>query len=216
MSPPAQNLDASRCALIVVDVQNDFFHGRGAVAQMGLDVEPVRAIMPRLHRAIELARSIGVPRIFLRGEHSHWFNTEPWLERGREGSSLDVRQVPVVEAGTWGAEFYEVEPRDDELVVTKHRYSGFAYTPLELVLQAKRCETVVLIGTATNVCVEATARDALMRGYRPVVVSDCVASGLARLHDAALEDMAQYLGAVVTLDDLARAWRTTAHLASQT
>lgn len=210
----SESLEPDRCALVVVDVQNDFFHDDGAVAQMGLDVKPVQAIMPRIHQAIEMARTADVPRVFLRGEHSHWYNSRPWLERGAAGSSVDVSRVGVVEANTWGAAFYEVEPRQEELVITKHRYSGFAYTPLELVLQAKQRETVILIGAATNVCVEATARDALMRGYRPVVVSDCVASGITRLHEAALDDMAQYLGPVVTLDDVAGAWRVRSEVAS--
>jgi ureidoacrylate peracid hydrolase len=92
-----------------------------------------------------------------------------------------------------------VSPTEDELVIVKHRYSGFAFTPLELALQTLGVDTVLLCGTSTHVCVEATARDAIMRGYRPVTVSDCVASGQARLHEAALVDMAEYLGPVVSL-----------------
>jgi ureidoacrylate peracid hydrolase len=199
-------INAEKSALIVVDVQNDFFHEHGAVAQMGLSIEPVQQIMPSIHRAIALARSAGVPRIFLRGEHNHWFNTDPWLERGFAGTTVDAQTVPIVETGSWGANFYQIDPTPEDLVITKHRYSGFAYTPLEIALQTMRCETVVLIGAATNVCVEATARDAVMKGYRPVIVSDCVASSVPRLHKAALEDMREYLGPVITLQDLINAW----------
>jgi ureidoacrylate peracid hydrolase len=118
-------------------------------------------------------------------------------------------RTPIVEAGSWGADFYRVRPRDDELVITKHRYSGFAFTPLELALQTLRATNVLICGTATNVCVEATARDAIMRGYYPVIVANCVASGQAHLHRSALEDMEEYLGAVVPLADVREAWTAT-------
>jgi len=204
--PWGHRLDPQKCVLVIVDVQNDFFHERGSAAQMGLDMEPVQRIMPNIHAAIELARSVPVPRIFVRGEHNRWFNTEPWLERGLAGSAVDAPSIPIVESGTGGADFYQVEPREDELIITKHRYSGFAYTPLEIALQTLHCETVVLIGASTNVCVESTARDAVMRGYRPVVISDCVASGIKHLHEAALEDMRHYLGPVITLEELTNTW----------
>lgn len=199
-------LDPATSALIVIDVQNDFCDSNGAAAKMGLDVGAVQAVVPNIHRLISLARARRVPRIFLRGEHSDWFNTSTWLRRGAKGRSIDATAVPIVQAGSWGAGFYEVSPREDELVITKHRYSGFAYTPLELALQTLRSTSIVLCGTATNVCVEATARDAIMKGYYPVVVEDCVASGQRDLHEAALRDMSEYLGAVVMLDDVGSAW----------
>ena len=55
-----------------------------------------------------------VPRIYLRGEHSHWFNTDVWLRRGAKGNSIDAPKVPIVEAGSWGAEFFEAHPQPDE------------------------------------------------------------------------------------------------------
>ena len=199
-------LDPKTSALVVVDVQNDFCHSDGAAAKMGLDISAVQEAVPKILELVGLARDAGVPRIYLRGEHSHWFNTDVWLRRGAKGNSIDAPKVPIVEAGSWGAEFFEVDPQPDELVVTKHRYSGFAYTPLELALQTLHTTNLVLCGTATNVCVEATARDAIMRGFYPVVVTDCVASGSADLHDAALKDMAEFLGAIVSLEDVQDAW----------
>jgi ureidoacrylate peracid hydrolase len=206
----AEQIDPRDSALVVVDVQNDFCHPEGAAARMGLDVSLVQATVPRIVELIELARSADVPRIFLKGEHSSWFNSDVWLRRGAKGRSIDAPSIPFVEAGSWGAEFYEVAPLQDELVIAKHRYSGFAYTPLELALQTLRIANVVLCGTATNVCVEATARDAIMRGYYPIVVADCVASGQDDLHRAALRDMEEYLGAVVSLEDVRDAWRSVA------
>ncbi len=174
-----ERIDLRRSALIVVDVQNDFCHPDGTAARMGLDVSAVQSVVPNIVTLIELARAHDVPRIYLRGEHNHWFDTPTWVARGAAGRSIRAQVVPYVETGTWGADFFVVTPADDELVIVKHRYSGFAYTPLELALQTLGVDTVVLCGTSTHVCVEATARDAIMRGYRPVTVENCVASGQA-------------------------------------
>jgi ureidoacrylate peracid hydrolase len=199
-------LDPKMSVLVIVDVQNDFCHEDGAAAKLGLDVSAVQDVVPRIVELIDLARDADVPRIYLRGEHNRWTNSDNWLARGGKGTSVNAERIPMVESGSWGAEFYRVNPRPDELVIVKHRYSGFAYTPLELALQTLRARNVVICGTATNVCVEATARDAIMRGYYPVVVADCVASGQPALHRAALEDMGEYLGDVVPVEEVRRAW----------
>ena len=200
-------LDKTRATLIIIDMQNDFCHEDGAAARLGQDIGPVRAVVGNVATLIEGARRAGVPRVFVRVEHDSFYDTPAWLARGRSGTTLDVDRVPVVEKGTWGADFYEgIKPRDDELVLTKYRYSAFAYTPLELALRGRGTDVLVLSGTQTNVCVMATANDALFHGFFPIMVDDCVASGSQIMHDAAVEDFRQRIGQVVGLDDVLAAW----------
>jgi ureidoacrylate peracid hydrolase len=206
-----ERLDLRASALIIVDVQNDFCHPDGAAGRMGLDVGAVQSVVPNIVSLIELARAHGIPRIYLRGEHNRWFDSPTWVARGAGGTSIHAETIPYVRSGTWGADFFVVSPADDELVIVKHRYSGFAFTPLELALQTLAVDTVLLAGTSTHVCVEATARDAIMRGYRPVTVSDCVASGQPELHEAALLDMAEYLGPVASLQEIRQALAGSGH-----
>lgn len=178
-SSSADALDPGRCALVVVDMQNDYCHPEGALARLGADVGPAPRTSASIRRLAEVAVAAGVPRIYLKTEHSHWFDTDAWLSRGRGsgGDRLDPQRVPVCAAGSWGSELFEVEPDPDALVLPKYRYSGFAYTPLELALRAKGRDTLLLCGTATEVCVEATATEALFRGFFPVIVEECVFSG---------------------------------------
>jgi ureidoacrylate peracid hydrolase len=91
--------------------------------------------------------------------------------------------------------------------MTKHRYSAFVHTPLELYLRARGATTIVLAGVATNVCVHATARDALHAGFLPVVLEDATASHTPEAHLRALEDVRGFLGRVATVADLGRIWR---------
>ena len=200
-------LIAAGCVLVLVDLQNDFCDPDGACARTGQDVSPVQRMLPAVTGLISLARACSVPTVFLRVTHSPWFDTDAWRHRGAGGSTLNAIESPVVADGSWGAEFCQVRPAPQDLVVTKHRYSGFDHTELELALRAKRCRTVVLAGTQTNVCVRQTAFDAVAHGFGVVVVRDCVASTAPGLHEASLVDIAERAGPLVRLADLRTAWR---------
>ena len=121
--------------------------------------------------------------------------------RTRPGTDL------ICQAGSWGAEFYRVEPDADEPIVLKHRYSGFVDTNLELILRSRGIKTLVVTGVATNVCVESTARDAYMRDYYVVLVDDCSATYDPAKHAATLANIADHFGVVVRSDEIFDAWR---------
>jgi ureidoacrylate peracid hydrolase len=193
--------DGTQSALVIVDYQNDFCHEDGAIAQIGQDPGPSAAILPQVTDLLETARIAGVPRIFVRVAHSEWTDTPAWTGRGS-----GAFHAPVVREGTWGAEFYGIAPGPDELVITKHRYSAFLYTPLRLALEAKRATSLVIAGVQTDVCVHATARDACQEGFVPVVVEDCVATRNESAHGEALEDIRTRIGLVRKLSDIQAAW----------
>jgi len=199
-------LDPVRCLLAVIDVQNDFCHEDGAYARMGHPVGMAAAAVEGIRAALDLARRVDVPRVVVRVAHSPWTDDPAWAARGAAGSVLDVVRVPVAREGTWGAEFFGIEPDPDAMVLTKHRYSAFVHTPLELYLRARGATTIVLAGVATNVCVHATARDALHAGFLPVVLEDATAAHSAEAHERALEDVRSFIGRVATVADLERAW----------
>ena len=53
--------------------------------------------------------------------------------------------------GSWGAEFYEVLPEENDIIVNKHRYSAFVNTRLVSVLKTLKIETLIMTGVSTNV-----------------------------------------------------------------
>lgn len=193
--------------LVLVDLQNDFCDPSGACARAGQDVMSVQKMLPAVMDLIGVAHECGVPTVFLRVVHGAWFDTAAWRRRGAGGGSLNAEETPVTVEGSWGAEFCQVVPGPDDLVITKHRYSGFDHTELELALRAKECSTVVLAGTQTNVCVRQTAFDAVSLGFSVAVVRDCVASTVRSLHEGALTDIAERAGEVIGLPDLCARWR---------
>ena len=204
MTDPARALlQSTSSALLVVDIQNDYIHPEGATGRSGRDTSAAVAMMPRLHRLIDAARRAGAPVFFLRNWHGPNTDSVPWMSRRAARSGTGG---PAGVAGSWGAEWYEVEPGPDDVVVNKHRYDGFLGTSLETMLRVRGIETVVCCGTATNVCVESTARAAHMRDFHLVLVGDCCAAPDQRLHEATLENIRRHFGFVATSDEVELAW----------
>ena len=110
-------------------------------------------------------------------------------------------------AGCLERRLYKVRPAPDEAIITKHRYGAFESTDLDLVLRSKGIRTVIMTGVATNVCVETTARQAFLRDYYVVFLSDCTATFSAAQHEAALWNIDQFFGQVVSSEDVIACWQ---------
>jgi ureidoacrylate peracid hydrolase len=201
--------DVKKAALLIVDMQNDFCYSDGALAKKGSDISLIQRMAPRLRYLLQQARAVGLPIVHIRTHHSPWTNSAPWVHR-RNGDSR--RCFP----GSWGADWYEgLEPTlgdewtpdTHEYVVTKHRYSGFLDTDLDLILRSHGIESLIMTGEATNVCVESTARDGYMKDYFIVFVDDCTATGSEEEHQATLTNMRKHFGMVVQAEDVVGVWR---------
>ncbi|MGH7265967.1 MAG: cysteine hydrolase family protein, partial [Candidatus Rokuibacteriota bacterium] len=142
------------------------------------------------------ARDAGVPVIFVNNHHDRWTDSPAWPVDGPRGCVT----------GTWGAEFYRIRPAAGEPVVIKRRHSGFYGTDLAVILRTLGRRTVLLSGVATNVCVESTARDAVMRDYDVVLVEDCAGAASREEHEATCRNVARHIGQVVASRRLLSCW----------
>lgn len=174
------------CAVLPIDLQNDFMHSHGKVAMAGGDVSEMVKLLPRAVEFLNRSRKLGVRIVHVRivdlpnGES----DSPAWLRA--KGLISGVSEFAV--EGTWGADYSEgCEPKPGELVVTKHRSSAFVGTNLDLILKANQVKTVVIIGEQTPGCVEATYRDAAYYDFYNVLVEDCVAARDRELHDASIK-----------------------------
>jgi ureidoacrylate peracid hydrolase len=202
---PPERVDPETTRLLVIDVQNDFCAEKGWMARNGADVSLIHQAVDRLAAFIDDARSVGLATIFIRAIYDKMYLSEPMLERhARTGLAIEHCQT-----GTWGAEFFRVAPRDDELVFIKHRYSAFKDTELGAVLRAQNVKNLIVAGITSNVCVESTARDAYMMDYHVVFLSDGSATYDARAHEATLANIRRAFGIVASSEEITAAWRAS-------
>lgn len=180
-------LKPERCAVLVVDMLNDFLVQGGAMPLLEgrVTIEPIR-------RLIQLARPAGARIIWICDWHPGGDDAE---FRKRTPHCLD---------GTWGCQIVD-ELRPDELdyQIRKRRYSGFFQTDLDLRLHEWGIEQLIVTGVVTNICVRSTVHDGFFAGYHCLVPVECVAATGPREQDSSLYDIDTHFGDVVTLDWLA-------------
>lgn len=191
--------------LLIVDVQNDYCHEAGAFGRAGFPLESIQRAVARLETLLEAWRKSGNAVLFVRTEHSRWTDALGWRKRLR-GLKKEVAPE-ICRAGSWGAEFYRIAPREGELVITKHRFSAFCGTELDLVLRSQGITMLAITGVTTDVCVESTVRGAVDLGYTVTVVGDCCGALEIRDHEMALERIGKYFGTVTTSRELERELR---------
>ncbi len=196
-------MDNLNSAVLVIDWQNDFCHEQGSAAKAGRDVSLVQKVVPQAQEFLVQARRYGLPIIHIRTEHSQWSDSPSWRRRSKS-SNIDTARL--CRAGSWGAEFYQILPQPDEYIITKHRYSAFIDTELDLILRSLSVMTIILTGVTSNVCVESTARDGFMKDYNVIVLEDCAAAYTIREHESALFNIGQYFGTVTPSKEVVAQW----------
>ena len=195
-------IDPSHTAVLVVDIQNDFCHPDGYIAQkFGCDAAANEALAARNVALTDAARAAGSLIVWIQAIYDPVYLSQPMLMKGgssgNEGRCID---------GSWGAEFYKVAPKDGDLVIRKHRYSAFSGTALDNLLHRNGIRTTVITGVSTNICVESTLREAFNLGYYVVIPRDCVAGNNAALHEATLQNVEFLIGDVTAAADLMALW----------
>jgi len=188
-----------RAALLVIDLQNGFM-----LPGMPAEVPVAREIVPNVNRLAAAMRAVGGTIAWVKmtiqdatESWSHWFDYMMTPER-KAGVLKSLAR------GSQGHALYaslDVKPTD--LVVEKSRYSAFIQgsSDLDRLLRGRGIDTVVVVGTITNVCCESTARDAMMLNYKTIFVSDANAALTDEEHNATLGSIVQVIGDVMTTDE---------------
>ena len=213
-----ESIDPSRTALLVVDMQNAFVKKDVAHAY----VPEAASIVPNINALATALRTAGgdvvwVKNTFTEESLQSWshFHEELWAPGRKE------TRIQAMSAGTPGHQIYDgLEVRPQDLEVQKTRYSAFIQgsSDLEPMLRERGVDTVLVTGTATNVCCESTARDAMMLNFRTIMVSDGNAAGNDEAHAASLASFWTTFGDVrstAELIDLVNAGRTAARDAAE-
>jgi len=173
----------AQTAVIVVDMQNAFASAGGMFDLAGFDISGAAPAIEANKRLLPVARKAGMTVVYLQMSY------RPDLGDAGDTSSPNyhkelgmvlMRQRPELRGkllidNSWDWQIVDaLKPEPGDQIIRKSRYSGFCNTGLEAYLRSRKIRHLLFTGVATNVCVDATARDAYMLEFWPVLVEDAM------------------------------------------
>ena len=197
---PFATLVGPRTALVVVDMQNAFMDP--ALGHAVCAMAP--AIVPAVNRLATATRAAGGGVFWIQTVHDESDDRDWAVMQAMMTPAARARRVAALTRNSAGYALWsgmDVRPEDER--VEKHRFSAFIQGSgaLEARLRARGFDTVLITGTVTSVCCESTARDAMMRDFRTVMVSDANAATSDSEHEAALLGFHAMFGDVLTVTE---------------
>jgi len=196
---PFDVMNPAKTAFVVIDMQN-YFMKPGFQGEVG----PARKIVPAVNKLAAALRGMGGHIVWIKNAtndtreswsvfHDHLMTPE---RRDTRYSTMDTSH----EGHQLWAEL-EAKPEDAQIV--KKRFSAFIQgsSNIEEHLRARGIDNLLIGGTATNVCCESSARDAMMLNFKTTMVSNALATYTDDIHAASLNAFYSIFGDVQTVDE---------------
>jgi nicotinamidase-related amidase len=168
-------------ALIVIDLQ------KGIVA--GATVHPVGEVIERAARLAKAFRARGLPVVLVN-------------VAGAAPGRTDTSRPAATPPADWTEIVAELDPQPEDHRVTKVRWGAFSGTSLDDDLRRRGVTQVVLVGVATSIGVESTARSAYEHGYHVVLATDAMTDRDPDTHDNAVQRIFPRLGETATTAEI--------------
>jgi biuret amidohydrolase len=189
------DLNPSRAALVIIDMQRDFLEPGGFGAALGNDVALLRRTIAPSLRLLEQARAGGLTVIHTREGHRPDLADLPPTKKTRGKLPAGIGDPGpmgrILVRGEDGHDIIpELYPLPGEPIVDKPGKGAFHATDLDAMLKNRGIAQLIVCGVTTEVCVHTTVREANDRGYECVVVSDCVGSYFPEFHEIGLKMIA--------------------------
>ena len=219
-------LDPLHTALVLVDIQRKMVdpsvpsmlppgpsdsngQGGGTANLTPMQARIKDLVVPNVRRLLDEFRS--------RGLHVLHFAAGPQYPKG-EDLPLSYRLLLMPGIKAFGSTVHWEDPRYDfpdylqplehEFVIRKRTRSGFLHTEAERLLRGMGVTDLVVVGGATEACVESTVRDAADCGFKVIAVEDAVIPASPLNQDATMITIARFFGAVRTTEEVLAEMRT--------
>lgn len=167
-------MKSEQIALILIDIQKDFWHPLGKYEELASFPENVESL---LQEARERGLTVFHVKSVFKPDRSDWM-----LFYRPEGRGV----IPCIE-GTGGTDFEDfAAPLKGEVVIEKQTFDTFMNPGLEDLLKKNNVMVAFIAGLETSVCVLFTATSMYQRGILPIVVPDACADEPSR-HETALK-----------------------------
>jgi nicotinamidase-related amidase len=184
-------IDVERTAVVVIDMQRDFLQPGGFGESLGNDVGLLNAAVGPISKLLDGARARKMLIVHTREGHRPDMTDAPKakVERGspskRIGAPGPMGRILI--RGEAGHDIVpELYPKEGEPILDKPGKGAFYATDLQLILENRGIENLIVCGVTTEVCVHTTVREANDRGFRCIVPGDCCGSYFPEFHEVGL------------------------------
>ncbi|MFH4965710.1 isochorismatase family cysteine hydrolase [Gaetbulibacter sp. M235] len=171
----------SKCALIVIDMQDEFVKPKWTPFWVPEATNQV----PKIKKMIEVCRGKNIPVIYTAFKDTHLFKDRP-----KTGQLMPNRYPHLGNDPLWfneGKIWHEITPKENEVVIFKPSYGAFFNTSLETILKNFEKDTIIICGTLTNYCCGTTARQGYERGFKVVFGSDVTSTDIPEMQEPELQ-----------------------------
>jgi nicotinamidase-related amidase len=171
-------------AIIICDFINEIINNEGKFKVKGYAAfAEQNNILANTASALSKARELGFIVIFVKVGFS-----ADYKEQAKNSLLFGkVDQFQALKLNTWATEIHSnLEVKESDFIVVKHRISPFYSTTLEAILHSNKITDIYIVGCATDLVVSSAARDSHDRDFNTFVISDCCAAGSMEDHENAL------------------------------
>lgn len=198
-------VDPKRTALLVMNMQNAWL-ARGAPFEPFGEASTL-TILATVNRLAKTIRDGGGQVVWFRtttgapGAADYWAT---YFDNFVGPSKRDTAVAALVEGLEWHALSPMIQQGPGDWVLNKHRFSAFLRNDydLEEKLRARGIDTIVVAGTATNICCESTIREAMMRDFRTYMPHDAVSAPRPDGHAAGLRSVMQAFADIRSVEEI--------------
>ncbi|MGW0183592.1 isochorismatase family protein [Nocardia sp. NPDC003345] len=187
-------LDPDRCALLIHDMQNYF------LTAYQLDQEPARTMIANIDRLRTLCHDLGIPVIY---------SMQPGDQHpDRRGLLADFWGTGMSD-GPDTEVIAELKPDEQDIQVTKWRYSAFQRTDLRQLLGYRNRDQLVVTGVYAHMGCMLSAAEAFMNDIHAFLAHDAVADFSREEHSIALKYTARRCGMVLSTEQMLEQLQST-------
>ncbi|MDG3581194.1 cysteine hydrolase family protein [Galbibacter pacificus] len=190
------DIDSKNCALIVIDMQDEFVKPEWTSSWIPEATKQV----PKIKKLIEHCRKTDIPVLYTAFRKTHFFKDRP-----RSGELMPNRYPHIGSDPTWfeeGRIWHEIKPMENEIVISKPSYGAFYDTPLETILKNLKKDTIIICGTLTNYCCGMTARQGYERGFKVIFGSDVTSTDNPEMQEPELQVLRKGYAKVMDLEGI--------------
>ncbi|NIF06598.1 cysteine hydrolase [Chryseobacterium sp. Tr-659] len=183
-------MEKTKQALLVMDMQSTI---------LGL-LSDTTKLVADTSKAIKTAREKQIPVIYVVVGFRQGM---PEISKNNKAFSSIKQQMAHVDMQGWSAVHPDLTPQEQDIIVTKKRFSAFTGSDLEVVLRGLEIEHLVLTGISTSGVVLSTLREAADKDFQLSVIEDCCADGDEEVHRVLMNKVFPRQAEVISLDQWA-------------